>query len=194
LTHFSNSMIRLFIGIPLPASVQSLLPSWQSALQRDLKFQKWTHPEDVHITLFFLGDVAPEIVPAMEAELLSIAAETAPFGLRADGLGVFGPPAAPSILWAGIEGDKAQLSELQRLVAGACARQGFAAESRGYRPHVTLARRYRGTGPFQRAALARAAQPAGGWPTWQVQDIVLYQSHLGRSPSYEPLVVIPLGG
>ena len=105
---------------------------------------------------------------------------------------MFGPPAAPSILWAGLAGDLDALAALQREVAGVCARHGFPAEARAYRPHLTLARRYRtAAGPFKRAALATAGAPAGGWPVWQVEDIVLYRSHLGRQPSYEPLGVFP---
>jgi 2'-5' RNA ligase len=188
----SDEMVRLFVGVPLSGAVRKVLESWRETVRAELPFQKWTHPEDVHITLFFLGDTPRATAQALEAELRHIAAATEPFELRIEGLGVFGAPAAPNILWAGVAGDTAALGELQRRVAAACARQGFEAEARAYRPHVTLARRYRGSGPFRRAAL-QAAPPAGGWPTWQVQDIVLYLSHLGRSPAYEPLGVYRLG-
>jgi 2'-5' RNA ligase len=188
----SDEMVRLFVGVPLSGAVRKVLESWRETVRAELPFQKWTHPEDVHITLFFLGDTPRATAQALETELRPIAAATEPFELRIEGLGVFGAPAAPNILWAGVAGDTAALGELQRRVAAACARQGFEAEARAYRPHVTLARRYRGSGPFRRAAL-QAAPPAGGWPTWQVQDIVLYLSHLGRSPAYEPLGVYRLG-
>ncbi|MDD9266254.1 RNA 2',3'-cyclic phosphodiesterase [Paenibacillus sp. GCM10023248] len=180
---------RLFVGIGLPPDTQRELALLAASLRERLPFQKWTHPQDVHVTLSFLGDTAAEKVEALADELRRLAAAAPPLTLHAEGLGVFGPPAAPSVLWAGVAGDLDALAALQREVAGACARHGFPAEARAYRPHLTLARRYRqAAGPFSRAALAGA--PA--LPAWRVEDIVLYRSHLGRQPSYESLGVFPL--
>ncbi|NRF93268.1 RNA 2',3'-cyclic phosphodiesterase [Paenibacillus frigoriresistens] len=191
---FSNASekYRLFVGIQLPQDVQRVLDIWKSSLQEVLPFQKWTHPQDVHVTLSFLGDASAETAEALAADLRQLAAAALPLTLHAEGLGVFGPPAAPSILWAGLAGDLDALAALQREVAGVCARHGFPAEARAYRPHLTLARRYRtAAGPFKRSALAAAEAPAGGWPAWRVEDIVLYRSHLGRLPAYEPIGVFP---
>jgi 2'-5' RNA ligase len=190
-TPAAPSEIRLFVGIKLPPDVQRVLELWKGSLQKALPFQKWTHPQDVHVTLSFLGDASAETADTLAHDLRQLAAATLPLTLHAEGLGVFGPPAAPSILWAGVAGDLDALAALQREVADACARHGFPAEARAYRPHLTLARRYRtAAGPFKRAALAAAA-PDTGWPVWQVEDIVLYRSHLGRQPAYEPLGVFP---
>ncbi|OPH61294.1 2'-5' RNA ligase [Paenibacillus ferrarius] len=184
---------RLFVGIALPPDVQRELELWAGSLQKALPFQKWTHPQDVHVTLCFLGDASAETALALAHDLRQVAAAAPPLALRAEGLGVFGPPAAPAALWAGVAGDLDALAALQRAVAGACARHGFPAEARAYRPHITLARRFRAAaGPFRRAALAAAGAPDGGWPAWRVEDIVLYRSHLGRQPSYEPLAICPL--
>ncbi len=188
----ASEKYRLFVGIQLPQDVQRVLDIWKSSLQEVLPFQKWTHPQDVHVTLSFLGDASAETAEALAADLRQLAAAALPLTLHAEGLGVFGPPAAPSILWAGLAGDLDALAALQREVAGVCARHGFPSEARAYRPHLTLARRYRtAAGPFKRSALAAAGAPAGGWPAWRVEDIVLYRSHLGRLPAYEPLGVFP---
>lgn len=188
----ASELYRLFVGIRLPQDVQRVLDIWKGSIQKVLPFQKWTHPEDVHVTLSFLGDASAETTEALAADLRQLAAAALPLTLHAEGLGVFGPPAAPSILWAGIAGDLDALAALQREVADVCARHGFPAEARAYRPHLTLARRYRAAaGPFKRSALAAAGAPVDGWPVWQVKDIVLYRSHLGRQPSYEPLAVFP---
>lgn len=188
----ASEMYRLFVGIQLPQDVQRVLDIWKDSIQKVLPFQKWTHPQDVHVTLSFLGDASAETAEALAADLRQLAAAALPLTLHAEGLGVFGPPAAPSILWAGLAGDLDALVALQREVAGVCARHGFPAEARAYRPHLTLARRYRtAAGPFKRSALAAPGAPAGGWPAWRVEDIVLYRSHLGRLPAYEPLGVFP---
>lgn len=184
-----SDKIRLFVGIGLPPDTQRELARQADALRARLPFQKWTHPQDVHVTLSFLGDTPAEMVDALADDLRQLAAAAPPLTLHAEGLGVFGPPAAPSVLWAGVAGDLDALAALQRGVAGACARHGFPAEARAYRPHLTLARRYRAAaGPFSRASLAGAPS----LPAWRVEDIVLYRSHLGRQPSYEPLGVYAL--
>jgi 2'-5' RNA ligase len=188
----SDSSYRLFVGIRIPSPIGHELAVWKESAKRELPFQKWTHPEDVHITLQFLGVATPEIAEALSPDLRRLAAETPPLRLRVDGLGVFGAPTAPTILWAGIAGDLEALHALQSQVERICASHGFTAETRAYRPHLTLARRARGA--FSRAALTQAALPAAGTAEWAVQDIVLYRSHIGRKPAYEPLGVFPLGG
>jgi 2'-5' RNA ligase len=188
----SNSPYRIFVGIALPDDLQGHLQDWVAEARAALPFQKWTHPQDVHVTLQFLGDSSPEAALALGAELRQLAQDTAPLQLRVAGLGTFGAPAAPNVLWAGLAGDLDALSALQAQVERASARHGFQAEARAYRPHLTLARRARG--PVSRAALDAAALSLGGEAVWLVQDIVLYRSHSGRKPAYEPLGVYPLGG
>jgi 2'-5' RNA ligase len=181
---------RLFVGIGLPQESQRELALLAASLKERLPFHKWTHPQDVHVTLSFLGDTSAETADDLANELRQIAAAALPLNLHAEGLGVFGPPAAPSVLWAGIAGELDALAALQREVAGACARHGFPAEARADRPHLTLARRYQQAAePFSRAALAGAPS----LPAWRAEDIVLYRSHLGRQPSYERLGVFALG-
>ncbi|MEC0146031.1 RNA 2',3'-cyclic phosphodiesterase, partial [Paenibacillus alginolyticus] len=95
----ASEKYRLFVGIQLPQDVQRVLDIWKSSLQEVLPFQKWTHPQDVHVTLSFLGDASAETAEALAADLRQLAAAALPLTLHAEGLGVFGPPAAPSILW-----------------------------------------------------------------------------------------------
>ncbi|NEW08259.1 RNA 2',3'-cyclic phosphodiesterase [Paenibacillus sp. SYP-B3998] len=184
---------RLFVGLQLTQEAQEVMTIWKDTLEQLLPFSKWTHPLDVHITLKFLGNTTAEIADLLTSDLRQMAAASSPLVLHVEGLGVFGPQAAPSILWAGVGGDLSALNKLQHKVEDACNRRGFATEARPYRPHLTLARRFRAaSGPFQRSWLEVEA-PTGGWPTWQAGDIVLYRSHLGQQPAYERLDVFPLG-
>ncbi|SEB95153.1 RNA 2',3'-cyclic phosphodiesterase [Paenibacillus sp. GP183] len=188
---YSSSTYRIFVGIALPDDLQGHLQDWVAEARTALPFQKWTHPQDVHVTLQFLGDSSPEAALALSADLRQLAQDAAALQLRVAGLGTFGAPAAPNVLWAGLAGDLDVLSALQAQVERVSARHGFQAEARAYRPHLTLARRARG--PVTRAALDAAALTMGVEAEWLVQDIVLYRSHMGRKPAYEPLGVHPLG-
>ncbi|WP_052487041.1 RNA 2',3'-cyclic phosphodiesterase [Gordoniibacillus kamchatkensis] len=126
--------------------------------------------------------------------LRQAAEAAAPFELEIAGLGVFGAPARPTILWAGVGGGLAPLAACQRRVEDALAALGYEREARPFRPHVTLARKYSGVAPFPRAELERLAQQlqAGGALRWTARTVVLCRSHLGRTPMYEALAEFPL--
>lgn len=195
----SDSM-RLFIAVPLAPPIKELVRQAMPALQQEQPFQRWVHPEDLHITLKFLGDTQPTAVPALEAKLGQIASRSMPFSLQLEGIGTFGSPRAPSVLWAGLGGSLQALHRLQADVELEAAELGYAPEGRAYAPHVTLARRYAGGGGGQDAPLRRqAVQPeeAGTegpassalWSAaeWRADRMTLYRTRMGRSPLYEPL-------
>ncbi len=98
--------------------------------------------------------------------------------------GTFGDPRSPSILWRGLEGDLAALSVLQENVESAMESLGFQREKRPFRPHLTLARKYKNSAPFQPQLLEQyrlQAQPLD----WDVSGLVLLQTRFGWSPMYE---------
>lgn len=186
--------LRLFAAAPLPGAIRHKLKQWGDANKNDFPFQKWAHPDDLHITLFFMGDTDERRVPDIIAALREGAAAFKPLTLRLGGLGTFGPPAAPSILWTGLTGDKESLTSVQRMVQSRLVSLGFKSEDKAFRPHITLARRYKGQRPWMsiRDPLLKNFEPEGA--EWSCERITLYLSHLGRSPMYEVLGEFPLRG
>ncbi|CAG7650444.1 RNA 2',3'-cyclic phosphodiesterase [Paenibacillus solanacearum] len=184
--------VRLFIAVPLPQPVKDALEQHMEKLKTAFAFQKWVHPGDLHITLQFLGETPPQKAEQVQAELARVASAHPPMGLSIQGVGSFGKPAAPSILWMGIHGELPLLASLQADVEAAMEPLGFAKEARAFRPHLTVARRYNGTEAFDKAALATA--PAFPSTPWTAEHVVLYQSHLNRKPMYEACKTYPLGG
>lgn len=173
-----HNALRLFIAVPLPVEVKQALQHWASSHKQQLPFRKWTHPEDYHITLQFLGDTSQEQYEQLCQALASV--EYSPFHLQLAELGSFGSKQAPRILWAGISGDLPALQQLQEQVV---ANSGFQAEERGYRPHITIARYYEGNQPFQTAALADGLPPLA----WQVDQFTIMRTGLGNTPMYTTL-------
>lgn len=168
-----------------------------NSLKRQLPFKKWVHPDDLHITLKFIGEVAPSAVPAIETALARIAARSNPFALKLSGAGTFGAPQAPRVLWAGLGGKLQPLKSLQADVESELAELGYEPENRPYSPHITLARQYSGTEPARKDELAGLFRPEGDTPLeWTADRLVLYRSHFGRTPMYEPIrtVVFHAGG
>jgi len=124
---------RLFVAVDLPEEVRREL----SSLCCGLPGARWLPPEQLHLTLRFIGEVDPETGRSV-AEALDDVALT-PFSLRLRGLGFFPPRGQPRVLWAGVERSEA-LSRLQRRVETVLTRAGLAPEGRKFMAHVTLAR------------------------------------------------------
>jgi len=100
----------------------------------------WVAIPSIHLTLKFLGEVDPEIIPKL-AEFLEAASEPEHgFELRLRGLGCFPNQKGPRVIWCGIEGDADALLKLQLKVERACNEFGFPPEDRSFKPHLTLGR------------------------------------------------------
>lgn len=125
-------MPRLFSGIELPPEVRDQL----AELKQPLPSTRWIQPENLHITLRFLGDVPPPVAREFSANLSNIAFD--PFPVRLVGLDTFGGD-TPRVIFATVE-TSPPLLELARANETAARRAGSAPESRKFTPHVTLAR------------------------------------------------------
>jgi 2'-5' RNA ligase len=190
----SDSVDRLFIGIPLGAEQRSAIQRQKETLQHKFSFQKWVHPDDLHITLKFLGETDNSTTEKIIDLLKELAAAQSPFTLGLNELGIFGKPSAPSILWMGIQGELSVLSALQAQIEFKVEPLGFAREDRPYSPHITLARRYQGHDPFSKELLTAAAVDLKQFhDSWAVGGIILYRSRLNRQPMYEAIETFPLG-
>lgn len=177
-----------FLAIPIPQDIKQLYMQWRELAQERLPFKSWVHHEDYHITLSFLGDAPFSKINEVKKEMSCIAEEQSPFRIQLSGLGFFGKPENPRIFWSGIEAQPA-LTCLQRDVHQACEKIGFELEQRPYRPHLTLARRWAGAGLFPANELSELFQPKKELLSFSAEQIVLYQSHLNRSPKYQPLSI-----
>lgn len=185
----TQAVLRLFIAMPLPESAVHVLDSWCQAGQRHWQFAKWVHPQDFHITLQFLGAVDEEAVPRIVQALEQVSRRTAPFELHFEGVGSFGTKEAPRVLWAGLGGEIDKLRQLNQSVGAAVLPVGFEPEDRPYRPHITLARKYRGgeTRPF--SMISEPLPPH----QWKGEEMVLFRTHMNQSPMYERMHTFPLG-
>jgi 2'-5' RNA ligase len=189
-----NNNIRLFTGLAIPDHVRSGIRSRISAWKNDFPFERWSHPEDWHITLHFIGSVEVPAASAIRKAIEETAKQIGPFRLSLSRLGIFGNPRRPSILWLGLEQIPPQLHTLHAELGAALHRTiGFVPEDRPFHPHLTIARKFSGTAPFNGSVLP-ALEPGDDWHQWTADEIVLFRSHLGRSPMYEQTETAKLSG
>ncbi|MCE7797756.1 RNA 2',3'-cyclic phosphodiesterase [Sphingobium sufflavum] len=134
---------RLFYALmPSEALVASLQP-----VMKGVAGARWQTPEQLHLTLRFVGQAPARMVDDLAAALHSIPPELPPLTLS--GVGYFDTRGHPNALWVGLEPREA-LTVLHRKLDRACQIAGLAAERRHYIPHITVARLPRSCGPIDR--------------------------------------------
>lgn len=167
-------MLRLFAAIAIPWDIAQGLADHQTGLNG----AKWRTAEQLHITLRFVGDTPENRAADLDAELSTIRLE--PFTLELAGVGHFGEPQDIHAIWAGVA-DNPALTRLNRACENAARRAGLEADTRAYRPHVTLAYLRR---PDPGAVMAwEADHNLLHSPAFQVQRFGLYSSHQTREGS-----------
>ena len=135
-----SQTIRSFIAIELPDAVIS----WLETVQQDLRSlrlrARWVRPQNIHLTLKFLGNTPPGDIEKIGSAMTDAAAAGVPFKLTVGGIGVFPGLKHPRVIWTGLAGDMKVLLGLQRNLEDRLAAIGFPKEKRSYKPHLTLGR------------------------------------------------------
>jgi 2'-5' RNA ligase len=152
--------LRLFAALDPDPAVRDALARAVARLRRLGGPVSWTRPEQAHLTLVFAGDTPPSFLDAGFQALDEAAARTPPLDLRVRGLGAFGRPGRPAVLWAGIEDPPPALAALQARLAAGLLPPGARPERRPVRPHITLGRVR--AGPVPRALLDALRNEAAG--------------------------------
>jgi len=192
-------MLRAFIAIQLSADLKRQIRELQAEWKRqtpELGALSWVHPEGIHLTLRFLGDMAEEQVEAIASVLRRAAAPVRAFRLDVRGLGGFPTPARARVLWLGLTGAAEAISALQHLQATiehGVVGLGFAGEERAFTPHLTLARiRDRGVaGPVAKLVMKEQDRTVG---ELHAGSVALIKSELRPNGAvYTSLVEVPFG-
>lgn len=125
--------MRLFVAIDLPEEVRQSVAD----ICRGLAGVRWLPPEQLHLTLRFVGEADDAVNAAIRKGLAKIASQ--PFPLALSGAGCFPSPRRPRVLWVGLSGGE-PLMQLQQKVETTVVAAGIPAEERPFSPHITLAR------------------------------------------------------
>ena len=167
-------MQRLFVGIALPNPITQRLVM----LTGGVPGARWQQPDQMHLTLRFIGDVDGRA--ADDARAAMSKTKTAPFDLQLEGVGHFGEGRRIRALWVAVA-QNTGLVALQRKVERALVGAGFAPESRKFRPHVTVARMRQAN--HERVAQFLALHALFRSDIWHVDAFHLYSSQLSPNGS-----------
>lgn len=149
------SMLRAFIAIELPSGLQKEISQVIERLQTTAgkSAVRWVSASNIHLTLKFLGDIAPTSLGVIEEALKSEAGLHSGFRMEAGGLGAFPNTKRPRVIWLGVDAPP-ELTSLQRGIDSATAKLGYASETRPFSPHLTLGRVRENASSSELSALA----------------------------------------
>jgi len=169
--------LRLFVAINLDPSLKAPLADIQGKLKTAEAPVRWVKPEQLHLTLKFLGEVAEATLPALRDALGRCLAEVCAFPLSLSRLGTFPSRGTPRVIWVGVSEGGQEVEKLRGRVEEALYPLGFPREDRPFHPHLTLGR-VKGVRHLQPLLDHLHSMEVKGFGRMQVQFIDLMRSEL----------------
>ena len=142
--------IRSFLAFDMEnATVLNRLSAVQALLIQTGADLKIVEPQNIHITVRFLGDITPDTAEKIYEEMKKI--QFTPFNVRINGVGVFPDLRYPRVVWAGMTEGADQLKNVFSQLEPRLRGLGFTPDTKGFSPHLTIARVRSGTNKAQLA-------------------------------------------
>ena len=177
--------MRLFVAIELSSELRTHLVKMQEGVRAVTADLSLTRPENLHLTLKFLGEVPDAQVPRVTDALAAIA-PVGEFDLKDAGIVCFPEGGRVRVVSAAVE-STSNLIELHQRIEGAMEAAGFPREGRAYHPHITLARARNALPPPMRGRLMAADDASKPRESMRVHDFVLMESRLHpKGAQYTP--------
>lgn len=176
--------MRLFIAVEIDETVRLRAAQLSSRLAsmlergRGRKEVAWVAPQNLHLTLRFLGEVDAEAAEAVKGRLAA-PFQTPAFEVGLAGLGTFPPEGPPRVIWLGVRCGSAGLSDLPREVDARLDGLGLPNVERSVRAHLTLGRVKGPLGGRLTDAIAAAGAADAG--RCLVDHVTLFESRLSPS-------------
>ena len=189
---------RLFIALRVPEEVKKEIQRAQDQLRGALpeRCARWTRPEQLHLTLKFLGDVDVARVGALTDAMRAACLGFAPLKLRAERIGCFPDLRLPRVVWVWVHDGGNRLAELQATIERVTAEYTGEAREEKFTGHITIAR----TKNLKRPQAVILAELAHGvtervFGEWSADAVEIMRSELAAGGArHTCLARLPLGG
>ena len=186
--------VRTFAAVEINAAIRSTAEKLIESLGSAGADVKWVEPNNMHLTLKFLGEVPSQEIPRICESVARGAAKVEPFEFEVYGAGAFPNTARPRTLWLGAGAGEEAMIDLHGHVEAALIKLGYRKEHRRFRPHLTIGRVRRGGPGLEQLGelLEEQADLEAGKIT--VSHVVVFSSELDRGgPIYQALGRAKLG-
>jgi 2'-5' RNA ligase len=187
-------MLRTFLAVEASPEIRALAARLIGRLHRGARGIRWVEPHNLHWTIKFLGDVAPDDVRRVCEAAARAAGDASPFEVVCRGVGAFPSIDRPRTIWLGLAAGGEGLAALAECVESQLEPLGYRREARRFHPHLTLGR-VRESGRDRTLIEALQAHRDFAAGSMEVDELVVFHSLLGKQgPTYEPLATAELGG
>jgi len=180
--------IRSFLAFELPPEVKDQVRQVSEELKKSKMDVRWVKPDNIHLTIVFLGDVREGDISAIVREIEQVCYGFHPFDIFLKGVGIFPDRRRPRILWAGYDGDIERMASLRDVLHERLMPFEIKEEKRQFKPHLTLGR-FRNpvkADPQLDEIIIRHESLSS--PSFQVGELVLFKSELRpHGPEYTRL-------
>lgn len=133
-------MTRTFISIEISDEVRSRLGDFQGRLESTGADLKLVEPQNIHLTLRFLGDVPEKQIEEVKNVTRDAGKITDPFDLEVNGVGVFPHLDYIRVIWAGVGEGRERTTIIRQRLDKNLAEINFPPENKEFTPHITFAR------------------------------------------------------
>jgi RNA 2',3'-cyclic 3'-phosphodiesterase len=184
--------VRAFLAFEMPSAVHDLLADEVTGLRAALPRARWVRPEGIHLTVKFLGESPRGELDALADELAGLLGTAPPVRVLLGGSGFFPSARRPRVAWVGGEAEGAE--EVVTAVEATSATRGWKTETRGWSPHLTVARL---RDPWSPTAVERflAWGRTLAFDPFVCRELVLFSSRLQPGGAvYTPLRRLDLAG
>jgi len=187
--------MRTFIAIELPQEVKDKLAELQALLKKAGADVKWIEPENIHLTLKFLGEIDENKSVKVTEAIEDIAKKSKQLRMSLASLGAFPRIEFPRIIWVGIDKGDKEITELAKVLEERIEKLGIPREERRFSSHITIGRV---RNPLNKDKLAKVLKELDNYFSgknieFDVTKITLFKSTLGPGgPVYAALKEVTL--
>ena len=190
------NLLRAFIAIEIPQEIKKAIAAETACLQTDNgRAVRWVTPENIHLTLKFLGEISPHNVELLSQSMQAECSQQPQFEITVTGMGCFPNAHRPRVIWIGLNAPQ-ELNKLQHKIEATTARLGYAAEEKAFSPHLTLGRvrEQASVDELKRLHAVLDTMSVGALGTFTAQAVYLFKSDLQPTgPIYSHLFSARLG-
>lgn len=190
--------MRLFVAAELSAPLRRSVAGCVSGVRERLARAgitaglRWIPPANLHLTIWFLGELS-EARGSAVLEALAPPLSMQAFDISLEGFGAFPPAGAPRVLWMGVSRGRNELARAHELVGTRLLPWGFPPEGRAYSAHLTIARVKEAHGRARAAIRQAVTHETCAAGTCTVSELVVFRSRTESAGAvYEPLLRVPL--
>jgi len=182
--------MRTFIAFELAQEIKNYLALIQEELKKSAADVKWVLPQNIHLTLKFIGEIDEELSEGITKIIEKIAGSQTPFSLSLASLGAFPKINSPRVIWVGVDKGKVESEKIARALGEELEKIGIPAEKRKFSSHITIGRvrSMKNREKLTACLNELCAKEKVAKPQIQISKITLYKSTLTpKGPIYEIL-------